>query len=175
MPSYPAGPSSPPVEQLHEQHLAIAREIGDRHGEGIALGNLGITWNDLGERRKAIVYLEQRLAIAREIGHREDECGGLANLGLAWKALGAPHKAIEYFEHALAIAREIGDRRSEGIILFNRALALDALSDQRDAAVVSARESFIILLKIESPYAVAVESWLRERGIDPSAPPPDPC
>ena len=35
--------------EYHEQHLAIAREIGDRRGEGNALGNLGIAWTDLGE------------------------------------------------------------------------------------------------------------------------------
>ena len=48
----------------------IAREIGDRRGEGNALGNLGIAYADLGQVEKAIGYYEQRLVIAREIGDR---------------------------------------------------------------------------------------------------------
>ena len=39
----PAAPSS-----SMNNTLAIAREIGDRRGEGIALGNLGIAYVELG-------------------------------------------------------------------------------------------------------------------------------
>ena len=28
----------------HEQHLAVARALGDRHGEGVALGDLGLAY-----------------------------------------------------------------------------------------------------------------------------------
>jgi hypothetical protein len=34
------------------------REIGDRRGEGNALGNLGIAYADLGDARKAIDFYE---------------------------------------------------------------------------------------------------------------------
>jgi tetratricopeptide (TPR) repeat protein len=33
---------------FYEQHLSIAREIGDRYGEGAALGNLGTAHAALG-------------------------------------------------------------------------------------------------------------------------------
>jgi hypothetical protein len=45
----------------------IAREIGDRRGEGNALGNLGIAYAGLGETTKATPLLEQALVIARAI------------------------------------------------------------------------------------------------------------
>src|SRR5204862_216193 len=48
----------------YEQHLAIARAIGDRQGEGHALGNLGNAYARLGQVDKAIGCYEQRLAIA---------------------------------------------------------------------------------------------------------------
>ena len=47
--------------EFYEQALMIAREIGDRRGEGNALGNLGIAYADLGETRKAIEFYEQAL------------------------------------------------------------------------------------------------------------------
>ena len=59
--------------EYYEQALAIAREIGDRRGEGASLGNLGRAYADLGDARKAIEYYEQALAIAREIGDKRDE------------------------------------------------------------------------------------------------------
>ncbi len=48
----------------YEQSLVIAREIGDRRGEGNALGNLGIAYADLGQVERAIGYYEQALVIA---------------------------------------------------------------------------------------------------------------
>ena len=47
--------------EYHEQVLAIAREFGDRRGEGAALGNLGGPTTDLGEVRRAIEFYEQGL------------------------------------------------------------------------------------------------------------------
>ena len=101
--------------EYYEQALAIAREIGDRRGEGADLGNLGLAYSALGQVAKAIEYYEQALAIAREIGDRRGEGADLGNLGMAYSALGQVAKAIEYYEQALAIAREIGDRRGEGV------------------------------------------------------------
>ncbi len=51
----------------YEQALVIAREIGDRRGEGNALGNLGIAYADLGQVERAIGLLEQAMRIGQEI------------------------------------------------------------------------------------------------------------
>ena len=47
--------------EFHEQALAIPREIGDRGGEGDALGSLGQAYAALGEVRRAIEFHEQAL------------------------------------------------------------------------------------------------------------------
>jgi tetratricopeptide (TPR) repeat protein len=51
----------------HEQALVIAREIGDRRGEGNTLGSLGLTYAELGQVEKAIELLSQSLRIGTEI------------------------------------------------------------------------------------------------------------
>ena len=48
---------------FHKQALLISREIGNRRGEGNALGNLGNDWATLGEPRNAIELYEQNLVI----------------------------------------------------------------------------------------------------------------
>ncbi|HUV83226.1 MAG TPA: tetratricopeptide repeat protein, partial [archaeon] len=53
--------------EYYEKALVIAREIGDRRGEGADLGNLGNAYRNLGQVEKAIEYYEQSLMIGREI------------------------------------------------------------------------------------------------------------
>ena len=99
---------------LYTQALAIARDIGDRQGEGAALGNLGLCHFSLGDYRQAIDLHTQALAIARDIGDRQGEGAALGNLGLCHSSLGDYRQAIDLHTQALAIARDIGDRQGEG-------------------------------------------------------------
>ena len=46
--------------------MKIAKEIGDRAGEGKAYGNLGNAYLSLGDYQKAIEYLEKRLKLQRK-------------------------------------------------------------------------------------------------------------
>ena len=95
--------------------MAIAREIGDRRGEGQDLGNLGIAYGNLGEYRRAIEYYEQQLAIAREIGDRRGEGNALWNMSLALDKLGERAKAIENAEAALKIYDQIESPNAERV------------------------------------------------------------
>ena len=97
LPTYSAGCSTwrKRLSSLHTQALAIARETGDRQGEGNRLGNLGLCHYGLGEYRRAIELHTQALAIARETGYRRSEGIGLGNLGLCHYSLGEYRRAIE--------------------------------------------------------------------------------
>jgi tetratricopeptide (TPR) repeat protein len=110
-----------PRDQVRWRELALAaaRKLGDRRAEGVHLRNLGNSYADLGEHRRAIELFEQGLAIARETGDRRGEGRALGNLGIAYADLGEPRRAIELYEQDLAIARELGDRRGEGKTLGN--------------------------------------------------------
>ncbi len=66
--------------EYYEQALAIAREVGNRSSEGIALNNVGLAMANLSQYTKAIEYYEQALVIAREVGNRSVEGTILNNL-----------------------------------------------------------------------------------------------
>jgi CHAT domain-containing protein/Flp pilus assembly protein TadD len=119
--------------QSWEQALDIYREIGDRAGEGRALGNLGNAYLSLGDYQQAIDLYEQHLAIAREIGDRAGEGRALNNLGIAYRSLGDYQQAIDLYEQVLAIFREIGDRAGEGSALGNLGNAYHNLGDYQQA------------------------------------------
>ena len=96
-----------------QQHLAVARSVGDRQSEGISLGNIGLNYYLLGNYAQSIDYCEQSLAIVREIGDRRAEGAALGNLGLAHDAQSEFNKAIDYYQQHLAIARDIKDYRGQ--------------------------------------------------------------
>ncbi len=124
-----------PREEIRwkEAGLAAARALEDRKAEGQHLGNLGITYEHLGDYRRAIEYYEQHAAIAREVGDRHGEGSSLGNMGAAYDLLDDHTRAIECHEKSLAIAHELGDRQSEGQALGNLGLAYKNLGEHRRA------------------------------------------
>ncbi len=72
------GPTAPSADRIgrraparaiesHTQCLEIAKEMGDRAGEGKAYGNLGNTYESLGDFSKAIEFVRSRPGAARTI------------------------------------------------------------------------------------------------------------
>jgi tetratricopeptide (TPR) repeat protein len=85
----------------------IASEVGDRRGEGAALGNLGNRYAELGEPRRAIELFEQALAIFREVGDRRGEGEVLHNLSAAYQRVVDLPAAIQTAEASLTMREEI--------------------------------------------------------------------
>src|SRR5262249_16611290 len=93
--------------ELREQGLKIAREIGDRRGEARALVSLGLAYQALGDRPRAIESYQQTLTIVRETADRRGEAHALWNLSRALHEKG--HRAVELqrAEASLEILEEI--------------------------------------------------------------------
>jgi tetratricopeptide (TPR) repeat protein len=117
----------------YKQDLAIARELGNRGGEGNVLGNLGSAYYMLGQVEQALSMYQQQLEIAQELGDRRREGGALGNLGLAYYTLGDVSRAIDFQEQHLRLARAIGDRRGERIGLSNLGNSYYSLGQPRRA------------------------------------------
>ncbi len=62
----------------------MAKEVGDREGEGTTYGNLGNAYDSLWDFSRAIEYRTQWLAIAKEVGDREGEGRAYGGLGNAY-------------------------------------------------------------------------------------------
>ncbi|XP_066028589.1 uncharacterized protein [Pocillopora verrucosa] len=115
----------------YKQHLEIAKEVGDKAGEGRSYGNLGNAYLRLRqfktaidyykqhleiakEFKTAIDYHKQHLEIAKEVGDTAVEGRSYGNLGNAYCRLGQFKIAIDYHKQDLEIAKEVGDRAGEG-------------------------------------------------------------
>ena len=51
----------------YEHQLAIAREVGDRRGEALALFNSALAFDQLGRRAKVTEWLKEAISIADQI------------------------------------------------------------------------------------------------------------
>ena len=91
--------------KYHTQDLEIAKEVGDRAGEGKTYANLGCAHQSLGDFSQAIKYHTQYLEIAKEVGDRAGEGGAYGGLGCAHESLGDFSQAIKYHRQRLDIAK----------------------------------------------------------------------
>ncbi len=94
--------------EFYQQSLDIARQIGDRNGEGASLGNLGNAYNSLGEYQRAIEFYQQSLDIARQIGDQRGEANSWFNLGNTWKNLQQNPEAKTAYEKAQKLYQAMG-------------------------------------------------------------------
>ncbi|MBE9540982.1 MAG: tetratricopeptide repeat protein, partial [Proteobacteria bacterium] len=133
--------------EYYENALVIAKEIGDRWGEGNHLGNLGNAYLNVGQVGKAIEYFQKALAILKEIDDRRGEGSVLGNLGNAYRNMGQVEKAIDYYEQALVISKEIGDRRGEGNALVSLGNAYSYLG-QVEKAIEYYQKALVISKEI---------------------------
>ena len=119
--------------EYHERHLKIAKELGNKVGEGISYGNLGNVFHGLGDFKTAMEYHERDLKIAKELGDKAGEGMSYGNLGNAFGGLGDFKTAMEYHERDLKIAKELGDKAGEGMSYGNLGNAFHGLGDFKTA------------------------------------------
>src|SRR5262249_9907754 len=115
-------------QRVTEEALAIAREVGDRAMEAMALSQLGIIDEHAGRSRDAIPPLEQARTIYRELGDHTGEIRPLNTLGIAYKSLGEYQRGIEVLQEALALCDKTGEARGTITVLNN----LGAIHDRLD-------------------------------------------
>ena len=119
--------------QYHQKRLQIAKDLGDRAGEGRAYGNLGNAYQPLGDFQKAIQYHQKCLQIAKDLGDRGGQGNAYGNLGNAYQSLGDFQKAIQYHQKHLQIAKDLGDRGGKGRAYGNLGNAYRSVGDFQQA------------------------------------------
>ena len=109
------------ARSLHEESLAIWRELGDRRGMARSLNGLGNVALDKGDYSTARALHEDSLAIRRQLGDRGGMAGSLNNLGNVALDQGDYSAARALYEECLVIWRELGDRGGNATSLGNLA------------------------------------------------------
>ncbi len=112
---------------------ALARRIGDRHGEAMATELLaGLAWRT-GDHRTAAAQHAEAARMFEATGDRRRAANALNSVGTALWSLGDYDGARRAHERSLATCRAIGDRRGEGDNLDNLGGVAWALADFEQA------------------------------------------
>jgi predicted ATPase/class 3 adenylate cyclase len=109
----------PAARALHEECLAIWRQLGDQWGASASLNNLGMVARSQGDNASARALYEESLAIKRELGDQWGVGATLNNLGNLAADQGDFPASRPLHEESLAIWRKLGDRGSIATALEN--------------------------------------------------------
>ena len=127
-----------------EEALSIAREVGDRSGEGMALTNLGKVYEVMKQQDQALKCYEEALGILREVGDRRREGWVLNVLGRVYSKQGEVEQGEKYY-------REAGDRWEEGKALHNIGSLYYFERRQYDVALAFLLSAIKVFEEIQSP------------------------
>jgi len=105
------------VIALSEEALKEYRDLRDRSGEYLALGNLSWVASQRGDFPSALYFETEALALAQ--GDRTKEASSYNNLACIYRLTGDFAKATEATGKALALYRELENTHGLGIILNN--------------------------------------------------------
>jgi len=148
------------TRSLLEEGLAIRRELGDRRGIALSLGNLAELANTQGDAVSARAWAVESLAIGRELGDGRQICHALDRLGEVHAALGSVLIAARVWGAAQRLREAMGSA-DESVEHDPRAIAARArLADDAafDAAWQDGRG-----LTLEQAAALATEDPVAQR------------
>ncbi len=111
----------------NEEALLKLKRSGDQLTSLVALGNLAVSYKDLGMNMLQLATLNEALRLSRELNARRFESIVLVNLGVYQQYMGQLRRAEETYQQARALALEIGFKAVEGNALGNIG---DVLKDQ---------------------------------------------
>ncbi len=111
------------AREVLDRALAIGREVGDRHGEAIALGQLGLLAEAAGDLEAAASIEGQAVDRYVELGDAAGETSGRIVLCRIETRRGRPREALAQILPALRLAREGTNREAEAAALTGLARA----------------------------------------------------
>jgi non-specific serine/threonine protein kinase len=123
---------------LHEESLAIVRQLGNRLGIANSLSNLGVVAYEQSDFVRARALYEESLAIERELGNSGGIATSLSDLGALAHKQGDYAAAGALRRESLMIRRELGDRRG-------MAYSLEGLAETSVTVLGSSRRAARIL------------------------------
>jgi predicted ATPase/DNA-binding SARP family transcriptional activator len=100
------------AETLHEEALALWRELGDRAGIADSLNHLGAVAYGQGDAARAVALFEEALVLRRELGDRHGIAAWLGNLGIVAFWQGDFGRAVTLHEEVLDLWRVLGDQHN---------------------------------------------------------------
>ncbi|WP_254567802.1 CHAT domain-containing protein [Oscillatoria sp. HE19RPO] len=102
-----------------ERALAMAREVADRHLEGVILNDIAVIYRILGDYPQALEFLNQAFTLRQDINDTSGIGQTLVNFGAVYQSLADYPQSLDYYQQALPILQGEQERYGEAVILTN--------------------------------------------------------
>ena len=94
----------------YQQSLSIAKDVGNKAGQGCAYEKLGTVYYSLGNFKLAMEYCQQFLSMANDIGNKRDQGNAYNGIAHVYFSLGDFKRAMEHYQQSLSIAKDVGNK-----------------------------------------------------------------
>jgi ATP/maltotriose-dependent transcriptional regulator MalT len=121
------------AQALHEQSLALFRDLGERRGVAESLASLGTAALNRGDLAAAQAWLQEAVPHLRELGAKDSAAIAISYLGFIALVQGDLPRAEALFRGGLAVFWELGDRQAVAFLLTGFGM-LAARGDQAERA-----------------------------------------
>ncbi|MDP2728489.1 MAG: tetratricopeptide repeat protein, partial [Dehalococcoidia bacterium] len=101
------------AEELYQQAISLARDIGDKRVQGSTLYLLGSVDLNQGDLSSSQEHLREAITLFQEMGNRRGEAWSLLTLGTALARGDDIAGGRQLVERALEMCRELGDKWAE--------------------------------------------------------------
>jgi CHAT domain-containing protein len=110
--------------------------LGLKPDEAITLHNIGYNYSRIGDRERAIQYLDQAIKIKEVLGEKKSLANSLGTLGSLLVGYGQKSKAMNLFDRSINIRREIRDKFGEAEDLESKARLMHNLGRASECASI---------------------------------------
>jgi CHAT domain-containing protein/tetratricopeptide (TPR) repeat protein len=117
----------------YEEAMPLFKAVGDLRAAANTLTVIGLVYDALSEKHKALDYLNLALPLSKAVGDRSGEAFALTNIGLIYHSLGEVQKGLDYYNLALPLVKALGDRAGEAQTLNNIGLVYSSLGESQKA------------------------------------------
>ncbi|HKR13494.1 MAG TPA: CHAT domain-containing protein [Pyrinomonadaceae bacterium] len=122
----------PKAEATATQGLSIAKAAADPITEAYLLDTIGLSYNERGDRVKALEFFRQALPL-RPATDFAGRVNTLNNIGMAHAWIGDKITGLQYLNQAAAILTEMGDRSRRASVLTSICVVHNDLSEYKKA------------------------------------------
>lgn len=155
----------------YQQVISLARQLGDKNTEALALFEIGVIYHAFERTRKAAVYYQQALLLYEELGDRLFATRILQALGeiYLW-TFKDPHKALSYYCQIATLYQELKNHELEtatikdmGSIYQDLGHPQQALEHYYLALAMAQKQGYYSLIAQLKKYIAEIDTSLEEK------------
>ena len=114
--------------------LKAYRADGNKFGEATVLIEIAICYDTLGQKQKALSYVDEAIPKWLEVDDWDNVASSLVRKGDIYRTWGYPEEALRYYASAAPYFSRVGDRDGQSTLLNNTGLSYLLMHEMKKAA-----------------------------------------